>query len=181
MSLTITGSPCAERHATFAIPAAPESAGLARKLTGAVLRAWACTVDCDMTVLLVDEVFTNAVLHGVGPMSGAARVTVELVASARGLHVEVHDPDCGDGGAVIARGADGQSESGRGLELVDALAACWGSKETLDGKYVFFDMPPTEPERMQDGVEPGEACAQTGVSQGSGHGADFHSALRRAP
>lgn len=180
MSLTMTAS-SPEWHATFAIPASPESVGLARKLTGAVLRAWACTVDCDMTVLLVDEVFTNAVLHGVGPMSEAARVTVELVASARGLHVEVHDPGRGDSGAVIARGADAQSESGRGLDLVDALSACWGSKETPDGKYVFFDMTPITPGRMPDDTEYGDACVQARGPQDSGHGADLHSALRRLP
>lgn len=160
------------RHARFAIPAAPESAGLARKMTEAVLRAWACKVDCDMTILLVDEVFTNAVLHGVGAVSDAVHVTVELVASPQGLHVEVHDPDCGASGAVTARPADAHSESGRGLELVNALSTCWGAKETPDGKYVYFDMAPTEPEDASGCTEPSSVSAAAWPPIGSGHGAE---------
>lgn len=179
--MSLTDSFCAERRATFAIPAVPESAGLARKLTSVVLRAWACTVDCDMTVLLVDEVFTNAVVHGVGAASETARVTIELVASTRGLHVEVHDPGRGGSGAVTARAADAHSESGRGLELVDALSVCWGSKETPDGKYVYFDMAPSEPERIPEEVESGDACARARTPAGSGYGAGLHSALTRPP
>jgi anti-sigma regulatory factor (Ser/Thr protein kinase) len=144
--VTVSESGCEERRATFAIPAAPESVGLARKMTDAVLRNWACGVDLDMTILLVDEVFTNAVLHGVGLVPGAARVSVELVASRQGLHVEVHDPNQGHGSVVAARRAGAHSETGRGLELVEALSACWGAKETPDGKYEYFDMAPCEPQ-----------------------------------
>lgn len=165
MSLTTTESACEERHATFAIPAAPQSAGLARKMTGAVLHAWACDVDLDMTILLVDEVFTNAVLHGVGPTPGTARVTVELVASSQGLHVEVHDPDHGRSGAVTARSAGANSESGRGLELVEALSACWGSKDTPDGKYVYFDMAPHELADAPRGSETGDAAVAENSSR----------------
>lgn len=158
MSVTTTQRACEERHATFAIPAAPESAGLARKMTHAILRAWACEVDFDMTILLVDEVFTNAVLHGVGPTPGTARVTVELFASPRGLHVEVHDPDRGRSDAVTARRAGATSESGRGLELVEALSACWGSKDTPDGKYVYFDMAPRELAEVPRGSETSDSA-----------------------
>jgi anti-sigma regulatory factor (Ser/Thr protein kinase) len=159
-------------HATFAIPAAPESASLARKMTEAVLRAWACGVDCDMTILLVDEVFTNAVLHGVARASEAVHVTVELVASPQGLHVEVHDPGHGDCDAVTARPTDAHSESGRGLELVNALSTCWGSKETPEGKYVYFDMAPTEPEAASGCTETGGASDAERPPVGSGHGVE---------
>lgn len=134
---------CLERRATFAIPAAPESAALARKMTSAVLGAWATAVDHDMTILLVDEVFTNAVLHGVGGSSYAVNVTVELVEGPLGLHIEVHDPDHYVG-ELTARHAGAHCESGRGLDLVDALSARWGAKDTPDGKFVYFDMAPCD-------------------------------------
>lgn len=171
--MTTVESVCEERHATFAIPAAPESAGLARRITDAVLHAWDCEVDMDMTILLVDEVFTNAVLHGVGTVPGIARVTVELVASRRGLHVEVHDPNQGRGGVVAARCAGAHSESGRGLELVEALSACWGAKDTPDGKYVYFDMAPCEPEDAPRRSGEGSAVARPpqGVERGAKAGA----------
>jgi anti-sigma regulatory factor (Ser/Thr protein kinase) len=159
-----------ERHVTFAIPAAPESVGLARKMTDAVLRNWACGVDLDMAILLVDEVFTNAVLHGVGLLPGAARVSVEMVASQQGLHVEVHDPNQGNSSVVAARRSGEHSETGRGLELVDALSACWGAKETPDGKYVYFDMAPCEPQDAPH--RSGEGCVVSRPPQHVERGAE---------
>ena len=44
------------RHISFAIPASPESAGLARKLTENVLHAWTSLVDDYTTALLLSEV-----------------------------------------------------------------------------------------------------------------------------
>jgi anti-sigma regulatory factor (Ser/Thr protein kinase) len=165
-----------ERHATFAIPAAPESVGLARKMTDAVLRNWACAVDLDMAILLVDEVFTNAVLHGVGAVPGAARVSVELVASGQGLHVEVHDPNQGHR-KVAARRAGAHSETGRGLELVDALSTCWGAKETPDGKYVYFDMAPYEPQDAPH--RSGEGCVVPCPPQHVERGDECHTGVPR--
>jgi len=161
MCLTVTACALGERHATFAIPAAPESASLARKMAGAVLRAWECDVDLDITILLVDEVFTNALLHGVAATHADAQVTVELVASCRGLHVEVHDPDQGTSEMVTSRHVGVHSETGRGLDLVEALSSSWGAKETTVGKYVFFDMAPREP--PQDPDEPTFGTVPTSV------------------
>ena len=131
----------APRHATFAIPASPGSAGLARKLTADVLDAWTSPVDDYNTTLLLSELFTNALEHGVDRCcAGAVRIGVDLVETETGLHVEVHDPNQGkrDGVAVIH--ATAQSESGRGLALVEALSASWGCKHTPTGKLVYFDM-----------------------------------------
>ena len=138
------------RHISFAIPASPESAGLARKLTENVLHAWTSLVDDYTTALLLSEVFTNALLHGVDPRSGtAARIGIDLVETETGLHVEVHDPNQGKRGVVAVNHATMQSESGRGLELVAALSASWGYKQTPTGKLVYFDM--VAPARERDG------------------------------
>jgi len=129
------------RHASFAIPASPESVGLARKMTEAALHAWASPVDDFTATLLLSEVFTNALLHGVCPSSGVlARIGVDLVETETGLHVEVHDPNQGKDGGVAISHPTAHSESGRGLELVEELSATWGCKHTPTGKFVFFDM-----------------------------------------
>jgi hypothetical protein len=110
-------------------------------MTGAVLEVWKCPVDRDATILLVDEVFTNAVVHGVVGLPKGASVTVVFVEGPVGLHVEVHNPRGGNGGMLTARHASAHSDSGRGLDLVEALSEQWGSKDTPDGKLVYFDMP----------------------------------------
>ena len=54
---------------------------------------------------------------------------------------------------IALRPAAEHSESGRGLELVDALAADWGFRYTPTGKFVFFTLDAPDPD------EPGEDCA----------------------
>jgi anti-sigma regulatory factor (Ser/Thr protein kinase) len=139
----------ARRHASFALPALPESAGLVRKLTEVVLDGWTSPVDRFTATLLLSEVFTNALLHGVHPRSeGTARISVDLIETESGLHVEVHDPNQGSLGEVAISHANARSESGRGLELVDGLAAAWGCKYTGAGKFVFFDLERSEDEPL---------------------------------
>jgi anti-sigma regulatory factor (Ser/Thr protein kinase) len=131
------------REARFALPAAPESAGLARKMAAAVLHTWVVPVDEDAAILMLSEVVTNALVHAVAAGStGAAVIGVELVERSCGLHVEVHDPDQGNGNKVaLAHGVlDQMSEFGRGLQLVEALSDNWGCKSTDAGKFVFFDI-----------------------------------------
>lgn len=147
MSVMENAVAVAPRHASFTIPASPESVRLARKMTEAVLEAWASPVDGFAAVLLLSEVFTNAVLHGVEACSGtAARIGVDLVETATGLHVEVHDPNDGKCDGVAINHPPAQSESGRGLELVEELAVAWGCKHTPTGKFVFFDVDGVDPE-----------------------------------
>lgn len=167
---------CDERRAAFVIPAALESAALARKMTGAVLSAWASTVDHAETVLLVDEVFTNAVLHGVGEWGEGVNVTVELVASRSGLHIEIHDPDLGPSGALKARRVGADTESGRGLELVEALSARWGSRDTPDGKFVYFDMAVRDAEELRVACRVEQDPAQRHDPPGAQLGSDVQNA-----
>ena len=154
------GQADAPRHASFAIPASPESVRLARKMTEDVLDAWASPVDEYTTTLVLSEVFTNALLHGVDPRS-AVRIGVDLIETETGLHVEVHDPNQGKCDGVAVGHATVQSESGRGLELVEALTASWGCKHTSTGKFVYFDMLATAVEqggRASEGIRGPAAC-----------------------
>jgi anti-sigma regulatory factor (Ser/Thr protein kinase) len=142
VSVITSDVPTQLRHATFKVPAAPESAGLARKLTVVVLRSWSSVVDEDATLLMLTELFTNALVHGVAAQAGrSARISVEVLEISCGLHVEVHDPDQGGKQVAVTRATpQAMNEFGHGLELVEAMSADWGWKDTPGGKYVYFDV-----------------------------------------
>lgn len=136
------------RKVSFVLPVTRQSARLARKLTEVALETWECSLDGETAVLLVSELVTNALLHGVSSFSPEDRITVDLEESPLGLHVEVHDPDQGNRDHVAFRLAAESSETGRGLELVEALSTRWGWQATSGGKCVYFDMALPESEEL---------------------------------
>jgi anti-sigma regulatory factor (Ser/Thr protein kinase) len=83
--------------------------------------------------LLVSELVTNAVVHGVGP--------VRIVADFDGhrVRVEVHDRDPDHPQAHVTAPTE-LDEHGRGLQLVAMLADRWGSLRTGDGKAVWVEL-----------------------------------------
>jgi len=98
-------------------------------------------VDVDVLVLLASELVTNAVTHaedGGGAAGGHVSLYVRVAAGE--LRVEVHD-----GSPVlplpVPPDVDEESETGRGLMLVAALASEWGFYRTPGGKVVYFTVP----------------------------------------
>jgi len=85
----------------------------------------------DTAVLLTSEIVTNAFLHG----RSGARVT--LSATGGRLRVEV-----GDDSTALPQQveADREALNGRGLAIVDMLAADWGAAELEGGKVVWFEL-----------------------------------------
>jgi anti-sigma regulatory factor (Ser/Thr protein kinase) len=110
-------------------------------------------MDEDVAVLLASELVANAVTHGgegmdgakdVGKVEGAdgsPRTIAMCVRRLNGkLRVEVHDrspvmP------VQVPLNAEDDSETGRGLMLVDTLAASWGFYRIPGGKVVYFTLP----------------------------------------
>ena len=84
--------------------------------------------------LVVSELFANAVMHG--PPGG--QVLVGYVLWHQGARIVVID----GGGATVPRLRDstGLDEGGRGLQVVDALSAQWGSFRTLRAQVVWCDL-----------------------------------------
>jgi anti-sigma regulatory factor (Ser/Thr protein kinase) len=82
--------------------------------------------------LLLSEVFTNALLHAVGP------ITVEVEERGGGYRIAVGDRS---GEPPIEKGYRADEATGRGLHLLDGLAAAWGWERTDVGKVVWFDLP----------------------------------------
>jgi len=104
----------------------PRGARLARLLATEQLRAWG--VPLDRAPQIVAELAANAVTHGRVP-GRDFRLTLYVVAAT--LRIEVTDTRGDELPRITPEStlADAESESGRGLLLVDALADRWGVAE----------------------------------------------------
>lgn len=113
------------------LPPEPASAGVARR---AVRQACGgAASDVHALLLCTSELVTNAVLHGVPP------ITLEIEVTDPSIRIAVHDR----GTATIERrqALTGDTLSGRGLGIVETLAASWGYDRTARGNVAWFEMP----------------------------------------
>jgi anti-sigma regulatory factor (Ser/Thr protein kinase) len=85
----------------------------------------------DLVVLLADEVVTNAVVHGAGPIDLAVDANEERVKVMVGDRSEARP---------LPRRAPRYGEGGRGLAIVEAVASRWGVSATEVGKSVWFEI-----------------------------------------
>ncbi|HKE52757.1 MAG TPA: ATP-binding protein [Actinomycetes bacterium] len=109
----------------------PSEVRRARRLVSDHLEGWGLRDLDQVTILLVSELVTNALLHGHPPLRLVARDILT------GVRIEVHDNN--PEGAPQKR-PDGGFQSGRGLQLVDSLATRWGWVESGNGKCVWFEV-----------------------------------------
>ena len=128
------------RHANLQLEVDRRSASVARALVGERLRQWGLPDLVGDVELLASELVTNAVLH--------ARTALELtLAVAHGV-VEVGVADRAprlprprllpEETEPAQPPIPWESESGRGLFLVEALADEWGAEKLRSGKQVWF-------------------------------------------
>lgn len=115
-------------HARLPLPATARSVADARRFTVETLRDWSLADLQDDAVLVVSELTTNALLHGSEPTE------LRLACGSDGLRVEVHDSS-----RLVprARHFGLTSTTGRGLQLVAAVASDWGTGPTGQGKRVW--------------------------------------------
>jgi hypothetical protein len=118
----------------------PSSAAEARGRVRAALQAWQVPVDPDIAILLTSDLVTNAITYGDGET-----VTLAIRCCGTHLRIDIYDKSRYlPAGAAEPAGAD----TGRGLVLVAALSAEWGSFRTPAGKAMYFtlafprDLPP---------------------------------------
>jgi anti-sigma regulatory factor (Ser/Thr protein kinase) len=112
------------------LPAEPAAVSEARS----VVRLSLTSTDQDLVelvVLLADEVVTNAVVHGAGPIDLAVDANEERVKVMVGDRSEV---------PPLPRRAALYAEDGRGLSIVEAIASRWGVSATEVGKSVWFEI-----------------------------------------
>lgn len=96
------------------------------------LRTWRLSATEEITLLLVSELVTNALLHGRPPLE------LRLTAGADRVRVEVYDA-AGDQMPAL-RFPPPDSPHGRGMEIVAALSDRWGSASSPVGKVVWFEV-----------------------------------------
>ena len=134
------GSACQPRpHRLYAeLGAHPGAVPYARRCTRQALTAWRLGSIADDIELVVSELVTNAVRATLA-MQAAAPVALYLALERGRLYALAWDccPDL----PMLRTHAD-DAESGRGLELVQALSTEWGASAEPGGKVVFamFDL-----------------------------------------
>ncbi|MFE4371335.1 ATP-binding protein [Streptomyces sp. NPDC056835] len=132
--------------ARIPLPHRPEAAPRARRHAREVLALRRVDSELIATVeLAVSELVTNAVRHGLC-LCGCTRGTVSLTLLRTGsrLRVEVADPSrTPPRWPTGIESVDAETEEGRGLLLVTALAADWGDQAgPTRGKVVWCEFAP---------------------------------------
>ncbi|MFJ4406878.1 ATP-binding protein [Streptomyces sp. NPDC088910] len=113
----------------------PRNVAKARHALLGHMGEWGMTGLADTAVLVLSELFTNAVRHARGPQDRLVETRYERLTDGA-LRIEVHDANSV---RPEAREPSVDAESGRGLALVDVLTAGrWGVSERLGvGKLVW--------------------------------------------
>jgi anti-sigma regulatory factor (Ser/Thr protein kinase) len=102
------------------------SSRTARDFTSDTLRSWGMTELTDDAIMIVSELVTNAIRHGVSAVAELTDehpVKLSLVRNGRFLVCIVTDPSDRD---PRPRTAEDTCENGRGLHVVEALSRVWG-------------------------------------------------------
>lgn len=126
---TTTGDELA--RAQIDLPAQLTSGWQARLFLADRLREWHLEPVLDDALLLTTELVTNAVIHARSAVSVTVRRGVER------LRIEVADTGPG---ALRFRGARDDAQTGRGLQLLEAIASSWGTSAFEAGKLVWFEL-----------------------------------------
>src|SRR5260221_5658149 len=110
----------------FMLIPGPQSVRAARAFTAATLRSWKLDGLVEEAVIVASELVTNAIRHGMC-WAGADEDTagVELAWQRQADRIVCVVTDCSSMPPVLEQ-ADMSAESGRGRQVVSALAAAWG-------------------------------------------------------
>jgi anti-sigma regulatory factor (Ser/Thr protein kinase) len=152
---TMAPARTAELHAyRVRLPTGPTAADEGRGQVQATICAWSIPVDVDVAVLLTSELVTNAIKHGAG---GPVRLGIQCTRDQ--LRVEVYDTSPS---LPVLMNTAVDAADGRGLVLVAALSAKWGSYRTPAGKAVYFTLafqPDPAGDSGSNGARPGATAA----------------------
>ncbi|MFI7296996.1 ATP-binding protein [Streptomyces sp. NPDC050121] len=118
----------------LAFTAEPTEVAALRRIMRLHLGIWGLHDVTDEAQLCVSELASNVITH-VGTGTPAT-----LAVSMNGVHlrIEVHDPDTRALPTLLDANID--SEGGRGMALVDAIAARWGVQLGLDRKVTWCEL-----------------------------------------
>ena len=130
--------PAQQPAAMSAFPPRPESARRAREFTRITLQDWAMAGRIDLAELVVSELVTNSLRHGLLSaqwMPGEHPIGLTLLRLDPYLMCMVTDP-CGQ--CPVRMESFASAESGRGLQVVESCSVRWGWEPvTGQGKVVW--------------------------------------------
>lgn len=170
--MTPQGPPYQPQQVRFvdqlSLTAAQSAASASRRFLRLTLSKWQAALVEEDVLLVASELVTNAIaITGVvakkpmwGELERLGLVHVRLVGLRDSVVIEVgdvsHEPP------PVLKHADDDAEDGRGLFLVQQLAARWGSYRNAAGKTVWAELPvrtplPQRPRSGRCAVGPAEA------------------------
>ncbi|MFJ5291720.1 ATP-binding protein [Streptomyces sp. NPDC088348] len=114
--------------------AEPEEVAALRHVVRLHLGAWGLLDVVEVAQLCVSELVANVIKH-VGP---GTPTTLAVSINGTCLRIEVRDPDSRALPTLLSH--DTESESGRGMALVDALAERWGVLLSMDYKITWCEL-----------------------------------------
>ncbi|MFI7504695.1 ATP-binding protein [Streptomyces sp. NPDC049687] len=118
----------------LAFTAEPTEVAVLRRAMRLHLGIWGLHHVTDEAQLCVSELASNVITH-VGQGTPA---TLAVAMNGVHLRIEVHDPDTRALPTLLDANAD--AEGGRGMALVDAVAARWGVQLRVDRKVTWCEL-----------------------------------------
>lgn len=115
--------------AEMVLAEAADSVAIGREFAGKALMSWAYRGSHDDVVLVVSELITNALLHGLGSP------VLRLSGTRERVRIEV-----GDDSSVLPAQRPAGETGGWGLRVVARLAAAWGVARHPPGKVVWCEL-----------------------------------------
>ncbi|WP_344010211.1 SpoIIE family protein phosphatase [Streptomyces thermospinosisporus] len=120
------------RRESWTVWRVPQAVGHARRFTRRTLRSWGVTENLDAALLVVSELVTNALVH----TDGRVRLDITLVNDRLRLAVADASPRT----PVKPTSIGWEATGGRGILLVEALSASWGTVPVSGGKQVWAEL-----------------------------------------
>jgi anti-sigma regulatory factor (Ser/Thr protein kinase) len=120
------------RSATTAFPGLPSSVPAARRWVVATLEEWGLSDTCWSAAQVVSELATNCTLHA------RSDFRIRLALESTSVRIEAEDAAAVP---LQARVSSATATTGRGLAIVDVLAAEWGVTPGAAGKTVWALLP----------------------------------------
>ncbi|MGW0699836.1 SpoIIE family protein phosphatase [Streptomyces sp. NPDC002867] len=133
--LRYDGTRARPRRTHWTVWRLPDAVMHARRFTARTLRSWDVRDEVDVALLVVSELVTNAIAHTRG------EVRLNLTLSADRLRIAVNDAS--PRSPVKPANVDWEATGGRGLLIVEAMSAAWGSVPLSGGKQVWAEIPVT--------------------------------------
>lgn len=134
----------------------PALVGIARRFVDHTVVEWELDPIREDARLIATELVFNAVLH--------ARTECRLTLKSNGfdfLRIEVRDENTR---MPSPAGAPQDATSGRGLEVVTALAASWGTQRDGDGKVVWAEIGRITASHELECLSPGDLAIQEPIN-----------------